>query len=121
MLKTHTPGPWLADSATRIQANGYGSRYDICRLCDIPPHIANHDKRRNARLIAESPAMLEVCRSLLKWAARSGDRAELDDLISDARASVARVYRSKQEERALDALMVAAMAGIDLDAPASAT
>lgn len=54
---THTPGPWRADGAVRVQGDGY----DICRLCTIPIHKDEASALANARLIAAAPDLLEAC------------------------------------------------------------
>lgn len=64
----HTPGPWIADVAERIQGQAEDHRYDIARLCPIPFHIVKGDgsviRRANARLIAAAPELLAACEAV---------------------------------------------------------
>ena len=64
----HTPGPWIADGAERIQGTAEQHRYDIARLCPVPFHIVKGDgsviRRANARLIAAAPDLLAACEAI---------------------------------------------------------
>lgn len=66
-MSKHTKGPWIADGGARVQGDGDGTRFNICHLDPIPPHIGSDRQRAamlrgNANVLAASVDLLAAIR-----------------------------------------------------------
>lgn len=89
----HTPGPWMVGELRRdedgdfvraIRADSPGGPY-ICDVWpmgeDFDPDSTGAERDANARLIAQSPALLDACREVHEMLTTGGADA---DTIADA-------------------------------------
>lgn len=95
MSKQHTPGPWIAKKIQRGQIFYWQVServYNGFEICSTANAEVNQDEA-NARLIAASPELLELCKELLVTRIKYG--TEQTELTERLRAVIAKAEWEK--------------------------
>ena len=96
---THTPGPWVVHPTTHhpavrsVGTSDTGPR----RICTVGSMNGNPVDKKNARLIAGAPEMLEALKAYEAWADKTICKdVELSGIRKQIRAAIARATGEPQ-------------------------